>query len=302
MIAADYTLSNLKNTVNAEVTFWPVSRPVKSFKEEITTTAKNIYSSASKPLYLGYSGGIDSEVIARAFLECNIPFTAITFRYLNNVNSYDINYAIKFCKENNIKHIIVDVNPIEIYQSLLSSGNKFLDSWFNYMQVEVVKCVDRLGGCAVLGMGGLADFPLHTVDNEISIKILPGSLLSEEWCRKENKLHFPYFFLQNPEIYTSYLEDPLMQHLLSEPNYFKNRTRTPISVDFFMKEFSYPIIEKLLIFYKFWPEMERRPKYDGFEKFRPVLTNLENKFRDINITPIPTVKRIIDIKSELGLN
>ena len=300
MIAADYKFPDLLS--NFEITFKPITRQVKSFKEEISETAKQVYAISPNPLYLMYSGGIDSEAMALAFLENNIPFKAITFRYPNNINQIDIDYSVKFCKKNNIEHIIADINPIIIYRDLLLAGNKFLGVWWNYLEVEMIDYIDKLGGCAVLGRGAMFDRPLKTINGEITLNYSPGSFLHAEYCKNNNKIHCPEFYLTNPEIYASCFKDPLIAHLLTEPNYFKNRNHTPLIVDDSMKEFSYPNIEKLMMFYKFWPDMERRPKYDGFEKLRPVFRQLEKQFKDNNIpTPIAAIKKVTDIQIELGL-
>ena len=276
------------------------NRKTSSFKEEVSSTAKYIFQRADKPLFLCYSGGIDSEVIATTFLECNIPFTAISFRYPNNINYYDIEYAVKFCQNHKVNHQIVEFDPVDLYSKQLSEGGKLLHVWYNHLQVEMLKYIDSIGGCAVLGLG-VCDHPLYTVDNQICYKMSPGFLLSEEWCKKSNTVHFPYFFLSTPEIYASYISDPLMTHLLSEPNYFKNRNRTQLNEDSSMQEFSYPIIEKFLMFYKFWPDMERRPKYDGFEKLRSDFLEIEKKYKDINFIPKVLLKNVSEIKAELGL-
>lgn len=300
MLALDYQLPSPENNFDFNVTFKPISSQLRSYKEEIITTAKYVHSIAHKPLYLAYSGGIDSEIIADSFLYCGIPFTAITFRYPDNVNGYDINYAYKFCHKNSIPHLVVDIDPISIYEKALMEGGKTFFNWWNYVQIYMIEYIDNIGGCAILGTG-LRENPLKTINGNISLNFSTGYFNKNEWCKEKGSLHFPYFFQARPEVYAAYLQDPLIAHLLTEPNYFKNRTFSSLEFNPMMDEYSYALVEKLLISYKFWPDLERRPKYDGLEKLRHTLLSLENLYRGGNSPQKILTKTISEIKKELGI-
>ena len=76
------------------------------------------------------SGGIDSENIANIFLQCNIRFTPIIVSYVHKdkvLNDYDIAYAYKFCKENNLTPQVIDIDIVDFF-----STGKFRKYAFEY--------------------------------------------------------------------------------------------------------------------------------------------------------------------------
>lgn len=59
-----------------------------------------------------YSGGSDSEITLIHCVRNNIPVRAITMRLLVNgcaINTHDLYYSEKFCRENNVEHVIIDL-------------------------------------------------------------------------------------------------------------------------------------------------------------------------------------------------
>ena len=87
-------------------------------------------SEATYPVEVLYSGGMDSECILKVCLLNNTPVTAITMRLIfrgSPINTHDLYYAEKFCRENNIPHKIVDLD----YEVFFGNGDhtKFLDPY-----------------------------------------------------------------------------------------------------------------------------------------------------------------------------
>ena len=86
-----------------------------SFKEEM----HNVLSDIKNPL-LYLSGGIDSEFVARWFLEFGIPFETVTISWSYNrcaVNLHDVTYAVKFCKEYGIKYREINLSLEQFWES-----------------------------------------------------------------------------------------------------------------------------------------------------------------------------------------
>lgn len=72
------------------------------------------------PLELLYSGGADSELILAFCVRNKIPVEAITMVIKARgaiLNVVDLYYSEKFCRENNVKHRIVELNALEFYES-----------------------------------------------------------------------------------------------------------------------------------------------------------------------------------------
>ena len=82
-----------------------------SFRAEVRNAAYEIGLAAKAsnlPVYVYMSGGQDSEVMARGFLEACVPFTPVLIRFENERNMHDIGHAIKFCERYGLRPKIVD--------------------------------------------------------------------------------------------------------------------------------------------------------------------------------------------------
>jgi asparagine synthetase B (glutamine-hydrolysing) len=90
-----------------------ITRQVKSYKEELLTNASLIRDSFNEPFDLMLSGGVDSEVILRCYLELKIPINVFVFRYENNYNLPDVTHALRICKELNVTPTVIDFNFVK---------------------------------------------------------------------------------------------------------------------------------------------------------------------------------------------
>ena len=59
------------------------------------------------------SGGVDSEMMARVFLSCGFIFKVAILRFKNDLNLYDIRYAVSFCDFYNLTYEFVDLDIID---------------------------------------------------------------------------------------------------------------------------------------------------------------------------------------------
>lgn len=90
----------------------------QSFKQECLRAARLICEAAGvRKVIIPMSGGLDSEVVARSFLECQIPFEAAILRYLPDLNDFDIRSARAFCAQYNIPSHVIDVDVLEYFKS-----------------------------------------------------------------------------------------------------------------------------------------------------------------------------------------
>lgn len=74
----------------------------------------------SKYVDILYSGGLDSELVLVLCLQNKIPVRAVTMRLLVEgypINTHDLYYSEKFCRENNVEHLLVDLNVKEFFAS-----------------------------------------------------------------------------------------------------------------------------------------------------------------------------------------
>ena len=136
--------------------FKPLSREVGTLYDELLSTVRFIRSSTDKPIMVCLSGGIDSEIICRAFLKAGIEFSVVTARHKNRTNDFDIQHARNFCKEFNIPMRIVELDTEDYFvnrvEQHISNGYKSLNI-YRYFQLFMLETIESLGGCAVIGSG-----------------------------------------------------------------------------------------------------------------------------------------------------
>jgi hypothetical protein len=282
MMAYNYSLEP-----QFSVTFNPCTRTPKSWSEEVNNTAQTIAASTDKPLYVLMSGGIDSEMVAHAFLDNGIKFKALTLKHTAGTNSHDTSWADIFCEKNNIQQEILELDTdtfdtmIERY---ISQGYRSTNI-YHYMQLYILEYVESMGGFAV---GGAGEQIYYTIDNVIHLKVNPSYTLGRQWCQRNNTWHQLWFNLDNPEIYAAYMQIDIVDVMLKDPAYYVNEN--PAST------------EKIIILHKQWPKMWKRAKFSGFEKIQktyrdPTEKKLKERFPDIVDLCIP----VTTIKEQLGI-
>lgn len=289
-IAFDYEKTESK----FDLTFRPVTRTVFDFKEEVLNTARTIYHDSDKPLMLCFSGGIDSEVVARALIELDIDFTCLIVRHNEGTNDYDVHHALKFCKEYSIKYIKYD---IDFHEFMKVKVFEYIEQGFKVATpllflINLLEIVDSLGFTAILGLGEHEYYNIN--DNPCLIHNENYTILLD-WMLIKNKKHFPHFFNHNPEIVASYIQTDLMKFLLKNPKYF-----SPLGTHYLNQS-----VEKILIYHNYWHNMARRSKFGGFED--PIIVKLIN---DLNLkldnklagyTKRKVILTIDQIKSQLNI-
>lgn len=276
-IAFDYDYKDSILNIN----FKPLRSNIGSFYDEILNTVRFIRASTDRPIMVCLSGGIDSEVICRAFLKAGIDFSAVIAKHKNNTNNFDISFARRFCEEFNIPTHIVELDTEEYFtrgiEKHIADGYKSINI-YRYFQLFMLDTIEKMGGCAVIGSG---EQIYHSVDDKVCIKYDAGILAPLEWCKNNNTTHFPIFFQTNPEIMYAYQKHPLVEWLLSDNKYF-------------MRLDARYSAEKTLVYHYFFPEMPHRTKFNGYEligKFRnEIQIKLEERFPEIKYTYIPVNK------------
>ena len=270
------------------VTFNPCSRTLQTWDNEVNNTAQAIAASTNKPLYVLMSGGIDSEMVARAFLDNNIKFTALTLKHKQQTNSHDTQWADRFCKEHHIKQEILELDTDmldEMIENYISQGYRSTNI-YHYMQLYILEHLESIGG---FGVGGAGEQIYYTVNNTIHLKINPSYTLGREWCKRNNTWHQLWFSLDNPEIYAAYMQIDVINLLLQRPSYFVNH--------------HFASTEKILVLHHKWPTMIKRSKFSGFEQLQmnyrtPKEKALKERFPDLVDLYIP----VTTAKAQLGIS
>lgn len=225
------------------ISFGKCERPVLDFKTECLKAAEYICNNTNLPIIIMFSGGIDSEIILRTFLEIGAEVTAVTLQLNNNLNYHDIKYAIEVCEELKAPHKIFQLDIFDFFQNMLPY---YIEHIAPILPVYCVMLwlIDQLDGQYVITGNGVLPIIRHNdllylVEKELYLVI-------SRYCILNNLEGAPEFFHYSPEMMLSYLNEVV--------NILKTST-IPASV-----------LIKYDIYKKFWPDIKQRKKYTGFEK------------------------------------
>ena len=267
--------SGTYNFDNKDQKFWLTTGQVSyiptSFKDECLRSAKLIADSADKPILIGLSGGVDSEVTARSFLEAGIPFeVAITNVIYNDeiVNEHDTQYAVSFANKYNIKCHMVDVdfklavarhayirstnNPAEPYYKT-NISNICNVTMFEHLQHDYL-CVKGAGDLVIntyrkYNQPTPPQYGLYVGESPSATETAVYEMSYRNSSTVIN------FFCYTPEAWLAWLLEPDVRHwaryekALMGPHSWMN--------NYAMKAF---------VLFKIWPDMEARPKLTGYER------------------------------------
>lgn len=116
----------LKTDNNHSYTLELLDKPLPSNPRNIFEIFNDIFSKRqTKFIEILYSGGLDSEIVLYICKTLKLPLIATTMRYIYNgyiLNTHDLYYAGKFCRENDIQQNFVDLNINDFYEN-----GKYLD-------------------------------------------------------------------------------------------------------------------------------------------------------------------------------
>ena len=235
-------------------------RKPHNFHDECLETARLIAAQTNEPIFVLFSGGVDSEVTLRSFHEAQIQVTAAILRFKHDLNIHDISWAIIICEQLNIPYKIFDLDILDFWRE---KADQYANATYcvSPQLLSTMWLIDQIPGYPVMGSAECLlvknNCEISDLKNESNSKT-QWKLLEKEkiaaWYRHfivRKKNGCPGFFQYTPEIMLSYLKDPFVQKLIN--NQIQGETSTETS--------------KLKIYQQHFP-LINRPKYTGFEKLK----------------------------------
>jgi len=241
-----------------------------SFKDECLRSARLIRETFDRPILVGLSGGIDSEVTARSFLEAGIPFeVAITNIIYKDeiVNKHDTQYAISFATKYGIKCNRVNVdfnqavdrftriratnNPCEPYYKT-NISNICNVSMFEHFQHDYL-CIKGAGDLVINAYRKYN----QTTPPQYGLYVGESPSATETAVYEmshRNSSTVINFFCYTPEAWLAWLLDTDVRHWVR----YEKALMGPHS---WMNNYAM----KAFVLFKIWPDMEARPKLTGYE-------------------------------------
>lgn len=234
-----------------------------SFKNECIKTSHAIADMAESlnrvPVIL-LSGGLDSEVVLRSFLESGRKFKTITNRFDDDLNRHEIDHVLDFTQEKNIDVEFFDLSIL-----------KWLGSNESLEMAEISKCAYsemlptmklihevyfNLNGLPILGNG---DFYATIENGEWRYIEFEYILAWMRYCNQKNIISAVNFFQLTPEITLSMALDPLIQNTISTKKHPNLRST------------------KYLVYKKNWIDVKIRKKYNGAELIQSICDTINQK-------------------------
>lgn len=222
-----------------------------TYQQELLRTADLIYRDYGKDFALFLSGGTDSEIVLRNFLDIGVKPQCYTIKFKDDYNMNDVQEAIDLATELNVPLNIIDFDVKEFLYSGEASefGKELQCTQITYLMVY--HSILKTNMPAVMGGELLLKRNINTDPS------------TWYYCLRENedgsamrfsiKYNIPLvneYFSYTPELMLYYLEDSDIQNLVSTKYNYK---LTSVS-------------SKNAILKKLVPEIRIRKKTHGFEK------------------------------------
>jgi len=209
-----------------------------------------------------FSGGIDSEMIVRSYLEIGANPEIFIAKYEDNINIHDVSYAVVVCELLGVKYNVIDFNLKNFYDNdaELISDQSQIDEPRMLPHIKFTDCAD---GLIIAGNYGAS---WKRLDNDYTTK---GNWIKQDveraiGCDKYNILH------NKSAIYCWWRWTPGLVLSYTKLNWFKDLTNDKFEGKIGVNA------TKLLGFQEIYPDLIPRKKYTGFERIQPVITEFEN--------------------------
>jgi len=238
-------------------------RPTSTLRIETIRVAQGIADSVTKPILVGLSGGIDSQVACLSFLELGCPFTPVITRLIGwdgrVCNDHDIKTAYEFCELFGLTPIIHEL------QLNLYLARRFIDLFKEHGPLTGAMAVH------LAAVDKYASEYAYVIAGEIAITKIPNLeklVYVEQVSIQQHMVKYGYeavdlFFHYSPELMLSILDHDLVRSLNNahEMVYPAFQTALPPRAWWMMFSLYY----KPLIYRADWPELIQVRKWSGFE-------------------------------------
>lgn len=266
--------------------FTRITKPAGTFKEELLNAARSTMDHCdSNPVVL-FSGGLDSEIMLRSFLEIGVIPEVVIARYENDYNIYDVSYAVTICSILNVPYKILDMNLTKFYENEAERYSE-LAQIDRPRALPYCKLLEIVDGFPIMGASDLS--PWRTSD-DYSVK---GTWMMRCWehdigwskfLREISKPGIAEWFKWTPSLVLSYLQTGWFNKLVNDEYYGKLGSNST----------------KIIGYREAYPDLIQRTKQTGFEKITVLAdefeTFLRNKYQGLPYrqTMDRTVKQLVD--------
>lgn len=127
--------------------------PFTNYFESSCRAVQIIADNRQGPLFLMYSGGVDSEYTLSLFRHLGIAIKPVIIKLLPNYNSHDLDYALKYCQRHNIDPIVYELD----FDWFVNTGRMYtvatLMKSSKYHYAATAHVINQLNGTVICGDG-----------------------------------------------------------------------------------------------------------------------------------------------------
>jgi hypothetical protein len=188
-----------------------VSRPLKTYKEELLLNAQATRDAFSEPFDLMLSGGIDSEIILKCYLELKIPINVFIFKYEDDINIVDVTNALNICKELNVTPVVIDFN---LQHFIENEAHEFwkLSLTNSLMRTVQMKMISYLDNIPIMGDGLCALSNTMIQENNIWKYCISERQFGQTiYCKHIDRPMLTMWYMYSPEVLLSFTNSPIIK-------------------------------------------------------------------------------------------
>lgn len=240
-----------------------------SFKEALIYNAEETLKEYPNDTFdLMFSGGVDSELVLRTYIELGSSFRVNIFRYENNYNEYDVSFAQKICNDLGVRYSIIDFNlenfykkeALDIYNIVRCSHARALP------YCSFIRYVD---GIPVYGEGDMIwSRPDKDYSKRTEWKLYLGEyeLAWDRYAEFNGKKSIGQWFRFTPEVMLAYMHTEWFKNLVFDKYIGKLGVSST----------------KYIGYREAYPDLIERIKKSGFENVDDLILPFQEKLKDEN--------------------
>lgn len=182
---------------------------VMSFRDSLIYNAlETMKEYPNETFEIMFSGGIDSELILRIYLELGQKLNVNIFKYENNYNEYDVTFAMTVCRALGVKYRIIDFNlenfyrndAMSVYQGAMCSHARALP------QLQFMNYVDGLPVYASSDMRWFRPNNDYTIKTEWMMQDFEYEIAWDRYVAFQKRNAIMQWFKFTPEIVAGWMQ------------------------------------------------------------------------------------------------
>jgi hypothetical protein len=152
-LAKDSYIRATGNGKDFNIEIDPLVKTSLNYYQASVEAAKEIEANRHGPLYMMYSGGVDSEYALNVFLSQGINITPVIVKLAPSYNLFDIGFAHKLCSNKGLTPLVIDID----YDKFVTKGSMLelavVMKSKVYHYVTTAYAIGKLDGTVICGDG-----------------------------------------------------------------------------------------------------------------------------------------------------